>query len=229
MSLTPEQIAELQAEANKAKELQQQLDAATAKKDELEQRLNAVDAKKNEILDEKKNTTKEKDELAALVSQLKGQLDDLGQKLTESEKERQEAETKRQEAEKERITTRLKADFVSVFNSGEVHNPEHAWTMLNSFVADEKGGTVALVGGTQTTVSGLRDKLRQDPQFAYLFKPVREHGGMGSRPPASGEVSMSSNPYAPGGSLTARIALEIDNPDLAAKLEAEAEKASRQG
>ena len=40
MSLTPEQIADLQAKAAKA--------------EELEQRLNALDGKKGEILDEKK-------------------------------------------------------------------------------------------------------------------------------------------------------------------------------
>ena len=57
MSLTPEQIADLQAKAAKA--------------EELEQRLNALDGKKGEILDEKKKLQNRIDELVRAVADRK--------------------------------------------------------------------------------------------------------------------------------------------------------------
>lgn len=226
MSLTPEEIAELQAKASKA--------------DELQERLNAVDGKKGEILDEKKQLQQRLKELQdADEARKKKDLEDQGKTAELLEQERKEKEALQKQLEEkdqliaqereQRVKDRVRADFVSVFGAGEVFQPDHAWGLLHSFVQDEDGKTVASFKGQRGTVAELAAKLRQDPQYAYLFKPKGAAGGMGSRPAGGEPMGVSSNPYLPGGSLTKRIELELDNPDLAAKLKAEAATAASKG
>lgn len=221
MSLTPEQIAELQAKANEA--------------DELRQRLAAVDGKKGEILDEKKQLQQQLQELRDREeARKKKELEEQGKTAELLEQERKEKEELRKlleateqainEEKQQRVKDRVRADFISVFNAGEVFNPEHAWSLFNSLAADDEGKTVGVYQGRKVAIAELAAALRQDPQYAYVFKPRGASGGMGSRP-ANGQVDVSANPYLPGGSLSQRIALELDNPDAAAKLKAEASAA----
>lgn len=226
MTLTPEQIAELQAKAAKA--------------EELEQRLAAVDGKKGEILDEKKQLQQRLKELEDKEElRKKKELEEQGKTAELLEQERKEREALQKQLEEkdqaiakekeQRIKDRVRADFLAVFNAGEVFQPEHAWGLLHSFVQDEEGKTVASVKGQRGSVAELAAKLREDAQYAYLFKPKGGAGGMGSRPATGGPIDTSGNPYLAGGSLTKRIQLELDDPDLAAKLKAEAAKAASKG
>lgn len=226
MTLTPEQIAELQAKAAKA--------------DELEQRLAAVDGKKGEILDEKKQLQQRLKELEEKEeARKKKELEEQGKTAELLEQERREREALQKQLEEkdqaiakekeQRVKDRVRADFLAVFNGGEVFQPEHAWGLLHSFVQDEDGKTIASIKGQRCNVSELAAKLRQDVQYAYLFKPKGTAGGMGSKPASGGTIDTSGNPYLAGGSLTARIQLELDDPDLAAKLKAEAAKAASKG
>lgn len=230
MSLTPEQIAELQARAAKA--------------DELEQRLNAVDAKKAEILDEKKQmqaqlsdalaqladlqvknesgkgTKEERDKLAQEVEELRQQTKELhGLLSTET--------TKREEAEKQRIADRVRNDFTSAF-AGKVHVPAHLWTALRESVQDDGGRTVATYNGKKVAVSELPAMLAVDPEYSYHFLPERPRGGMGLRPSPAGVVDVSSNPWITG-NITQQVAIRTENPELADKLKVEASAARREG
>lgn len=222
MSLTPEEIAELKAKAQKA--------------DELEKRIEALDGNKGEILDEKKKLQKELQELKDKEeARKKKELEDQNKKDELLEMERKEKEELRKEKErleqekeelaKQRVADRLRADFLSVFNATEVHHPDHAWNLLKSLVADDDGKTVAIQGGSKVKLAEMRESMRKDPQFAYIFKPKQGAGGMGARASAGAGADISGNPYLPGGSVTARIQLEVENPDLAAKLKAEASAA----
>jgi hypothetical protein len=224
MSLTPDEIAALQAQAAKA--------------EELEQRLNAVDGKKAEILDEKKQLQIQIQELRDKEeARKKKELEDEGRTAELLEQERKEKEElKKQleekdqaiaETEKKRTQDRLRADFLAVFNASEVFQPDHAWGLLHSLIADDDGKTVATAGGQKGTVADLAGRLRKDAQYAYLFKPKGGVGGMGSRPAAGDPVDLSRNPYLPGGNVTMRVDLEVSNPDLAAKLKAEAATAAK--
>jgi hypothetical protein len=225
MSLTPEEIAELQAKA--------------AKTEELEQRLTALDDNKGEILDEKKKLQKENQELKEKEeARKKKELEDQNRTAELLEMERKEKEELRQEKERlekekdelaqQRVADRLRSDFLAIFNAAEVFQPEHAWGLLHSRVQDDGGKTVAIVAGTKATLAEMCESLRKDAQYAYLFRPKQGGGGMGSRA-SGGMVDTSGNPYLPGGNATARIQLEVENPDLAAKLKAEASAARAKG
>lgn len=226
MSLTPEQIAELQAKA--------------AKVEELESRLAAVDGKKGEILDEKKQLQQRLKELEDKEdARKKKDLEDQGKTAELLDQERKEREALQRQLEEkdqliasereQRTKDRVRADFLAVFNSGEVFQPEHAWGLLHSFANDEEGKTITTYKGQKVSPAELAGKLRQDPQYAYLFKPKGGSGGMGSKPAIGESMETSGNPYLAGGSITKRIQLELDDPDLAAKLKTEASAARNKG
>ena len=223
MPLTPDEITALQAEAAEVKSLRE--------------RLAAVDGKKGEILDEKKQLQTELQKLRDKEeARKKKELEDegrtaelLAQERKEKEELRKQIEEKDQaiaKAEEKRTQDRLRADFLAVFNASEVFQPDHAWGLLHSFVSDDDGKTVATAGGQKGTIADLAGRLRKDAQYAYLFKPKGGGGGMGSRPAAGDPIDLSRNPYLPGGNVTMRLDLETSNPDLAAKLKAEAATAA---
>lgn len=225
MSLTPEQIAELQAKAAEA--------------EQLKQRLAAVDGNKGEILEEKKKLLAELQQLKDQEeARKKKELEEQGKtaELLDQERKEKEAllkEKERLEQEKlelaqERINDRLKSDFVSAL-AGEAFVPAQLWTLFASAVKDSNGKTVVNYKGAEVAPSELAAKLRNDPEYAYHFKPKQGAGGMGSRPSAGGTVDLSGNPYLPGGSVTQRIQLELEDPDMAAKLRAEAGSARAKG
>lgn len=226
MELTPEQIAELQEKAKRA--------------DELEQRLAALDGNKGEILDEKKRLQKEVQELrdkeeARKRKELEEQnktselLEMERREKEELRKEKERLEQEKVELEEKRIEDRVRSDFLAVFSASEVFQSDHAWGLLHSLVEDDNGKTVVTYRGSKVGLTELREALRKDVQYAYLFKPKQAAGGMGSRPGTGGSADTSGNPYLPGGSVTQRIQLEVEDPDLAAKLKAEASAARAKG
>lgn len=226
MELTPEQIAELQQKASRAEELETQLAA--------------VNGNKGEILDEKKKLKQELQELRDKEeARRKKELEDQNKtaELLEIErkekeelrKENEKLELEKVELEKKRIEDRVRSDFLAIFSASEVFQPDHAWGLLHSLVKDEDGKTVVTYKGSKMGLTELREALRKDAQYAYLFRPKQAAGGMGSRPNTGGSGDTSGNPYLPGGSVTQRIQLEVEDPDLAAKLKAEASAARAKG
>ena len=224
MPLTPDEITALQAEAAEVKSLRE--------------RLAAVDGKKGEILDEKKQLQVQLQELRDKEeARKKKELEDEGRTaelLAQERKEKEELRKQNEEKDKliaegeaKRTQDRLRADFLAVFNASEVFQPDHAWGLLHSFVSDDDGKTVATAGGQKGTIADLAGRLRKDTQYAYLFKPKGGGGGMGSRPADGDPIDLSRNPYLPGGNVTMRLDLETSNPDLAAKLKAEADTAAK--
>lgn len=226
MSLTPEQIAELQTKADLADQLQQRLDALSGNKGEildekkkLQQQLQDL---QNKEAERQKKELEQQGKTAELLEHERKEKDELRKQIEEMEK------TVKEERER-RTQDRLRSDFLAVFNAGEVFQPDHVWAMLNSTVQDKDGKTVALHRGREVEVAELAASLRQDAGFAYLFKPKGSGGGMGSRPSPADPAGASGNPYLAGGSVTTRLALELENPDLAAKLQAEAGAARGKG
>jgi hypothetical protein len=224
MTLTPEEIAALQERAARA--------------EELEQRLAAVDGKKGEILDEKKQLQQQLKELQDREdARKKKELEEQGKTAELLERERKEKEELQkqiaekdqaiQQAEEQRTKDRLRADFVAGVGS-EAFAPMQLWALFQSAVQDKDGKTVVLFRGAEVTPGELAGKLRNDAEYAHHLKP-RGAGGMGSRPASGDPIEVSGNPYLPGGNVTQRITLELDNPDLAAKLKAEAAAAASKG
>ena len=228
MELTAEQIAELQRKAAEAEDLKQQLAAVNGNKDEiLAEKKKAAD--KLRELEEKeaarlKKELEEKGQFQELLKQANDNIEALRKQNEEKDKAIAEADAKR-------VEDRKRADFLAVFNAAEVFHPEHAWALLHSLVQDKNGKTIAVLDGLEVGIADLAGKLRKNPQYAYLFKAQPGNSGMGSRPatgaPAASGGGIVTNPWLPGGNVTARIAIQQEDPDLAAKLKAEASAAAR--
>lgn len=225
MTLTPEQIAELEAKAAKA--------------DELEQRLAAVDGKKGEVLDEKKKLQQQLKELQDKEeARKKKELEEQGKTAELLDQERREKEELRKllqeteqavaKAQEQRVKDRLRADFIAGLG-GEAFAPAQLWTLFQGSAKDRDGKTVIVFKGQEVAPGELTGKMRTDPEYAHHLRPKGTGGGMGTKPATGEPIDISGNPYLPGGSLTKRIELEIDNPDLAAKLKAEAANAASKG
>lgn len=218
MTLTPEEIAELQRKANLA--------------DELQQRIDALAGNKQEVLDEKKQLQKQLQELQDKeAARQKKELEDQGkyQELLEEtrknneelQKQLQEKDQALSEVEQRIIKDRLRTDFMAAI-AAEVFNPEHAWSLFNSKVADRDGKTIVVYKGAELSPVELPAKLRADSEFAYLCRPAKK-GGMGTPTGGGGTPQEGSvNPYITG-NVTQRIVLESENPEEAAKLKAEAQ------
>ena len=228
MELTAEQIAELQRKAAEAEGLKQQLAALSDNKQTiLDEKKKAADKLKELEDKEAERVKKELEE--------KGQFQELLKRANDSiaalQKENEEKDKAILEADTKRIEDRKRADFLVTFNAAEVFHPEHAWALLHSLVQDKNGKTIAVVDGLEVGIGDLAVRFRKNPQYAYLFRPQPGGGGMGSRPavgaPGATGGAVVTNPWLPGGNVTARIAIQQEDPDLAAKLKAEASAAAR--
>jgi hypothetical protein len=224
MELTAEQIAELQRQAAEAEDLKQQLAAVNGNKDE-------ILTEKKRVADELKELRDRETERQRKEMEQKGEFQELLKQANENietlRKQNEEKDRAIAEADTKRVEDRKRADFLAVFNAAEVFNPKHAWANLHSLVQDRGGKTIAVVGGVEVGLADFAGKLRKDPEHAYLFKPQGGSGGMGSRPATGASAApgggIVTNPWLPGGNVTARIAIQHEDPDLAAKLKAEAE------
>lgn len=223
MTITPEELAALQEKAAKA--------------DELQQRLAAVDGKKGEILDEKKQLQQQLKELQDREDARKAkELEEQGKTAELLELERKEKEELKkqiaerdqalQQADEQRVKDRLKADFIAGLG-GEAFAPLQLWTLFQSAAQDRDGRTVVTFKGSELSPAELAVRMRNEAEYAHHLKP-KGTGGMGSKPQAGGQVEVSGNPYL-SGNVTQRITLEANNPDLAAKLKAEAATAASKG
>jgi alanyl-tRNA synthetase len=224
MSLTPEQIAELQRKAAEAEELEQQIAA--------------LSGKKGEILDEKKQLQQQLKELqdaeaARKTKELEEQqryqelLEETRKNNEELQKQLQEKDQAINAVNEQRVKDRLRSDFMAAV-AADVFNPEHAWALFHAAAQDRDGKTIVVYKGAEIAPAELPAKMRSDANLSYLCRPVKK-GGMGasSTPPGGGGEPVT-NPYL-AGNVTAQIALQIENPDEAARLRAEARAARAAG
>jgi alanyl-tRNA synthetase len=224
MALTPEEIAELQQKAAEAEELKQQIAALSGKKGEILDEKKQLQQQLKELQDaEAARKTKELEEqqrYAELLEQTRKNNEELQKQL-------QEKDQAISAAQEQRVKDRVRSDFMAAV-AADVFNPEHAWALFQSSAADRDGKTIVVYKGAEIAPSELPAKMRSDTNLAYLCRPVKK-GGMGAptgAPGGGGEPV--SNPYI-AGNVTAQIALQLENPDEAAKLQAEARAARAAG
>lgn len=220
MTLTPEEIAALQEKAAKA--------------EQLEQRLAALDGKKGEILDEKKQLQQQLQELqdaetARKTKELEEQqryqelLEQTRKNNEELQKQLQEKEQAITAAQEQRVKDRVRSDFMAAV-AADVFNPEHAWALFQAAAQDRDGKTIVAYKGAEISPSELLAKMRLDANLAYLCRPAKK-GGMGAPAGAPGGAPDAiSNPYI-AGNVTGQLLAEMDNPEEAARLKAEARAA----
>jgi signal transduction histidine kinase len=224
MSLTPEEIAELQRKAAEAEELKQQIAA--------------LSGKKGEILDEKKQLAQQLKELQdAEAARKTKELEDqkrYQELLEETRKNNEELQKQLQEKDQaiatvneQLVKDRLRTSFIAGV-AAEVFNPEHVWSLFGGKASERDGRAIVVYKGAEIAPAELPAKLRADAEFSYLCRPVKK-GGMGaSATPPGGGGEPVNNPYITG-NVTAQIDLQVANPEEAARLKAEARAARAAG
>jgi hypothetical protein len=219
MDLTPEQIAELQKKADEA--------------DELKQRLEALAGNKNQILDEHAKTKQRLRELEEAEKarhqkeleeqgKLKELLDAARKDAEDARKEKAEAEKSREEFKLQQVKQRLRADFMAAA-AGKVVKPDHLWMLFADAVVDNEGSTAVTYKGSELAPADFIKRLQNDPDYGYQFPPSKP-GGMGAPTGGGGAAETSGNPFI-SGNVTEQIMMQLENPDEAAKLRAEARSA----
>ena len=122
----------------------------------------------------------------------------------------------------ERSRDQLKAAAMSQINSAGVINSQQMYLLLQSALrTDDEGNPVLLHGGVEQELGTYLQHLKQSPDWQHHF------GASGSKGMnAAGVVSVApgrENPYR-SGNLTEALRLEVENPELAKALKAEANK-----
>lgn len=117
---------------------------------------------------------------------------------------------------------RLKAAaMASISRSGAIA-PEQMFALLHPQLRDNEGRPVVLAGGAEQPLDAYLGNLKAPGSgFEHHFSSTGARG-MGSTANTSAAPGMS-NPYKTG-NLTERIALEVENPELAKLLKAEAQR-----
>ena len=180
---------------------------------------------------EREKLKQELEELKALqTSQAQKSLEDQGQfrelwsqaKATVSERDAEIVQLKAELAsvKQEREGDRLKAAAMSQINTAGAINSQQMYLLLQSALrTDDEGNAVVLHGGIEMPLGEYLANLKQSTDWQHHFGASGSKG-MGS----TGSVSVSpgrENPYR-SGDLTAALTLEVQNPELAKALKAEA-------
>jgi hypothetical protein len=115
---------------------------------------------------------------------------------------------------------------ISRISDAKPNNPEHVFALLKpNLRVSEAGRPVVLNGGVEVPLDQYITGMRQPGSgFEYLFQPNGVRGmNTGAFVPAGGESAggMQGNPYKDG-NITQQLLLEMQNPELAAQLQAEA-------
>ena len=142
-------------------------------------------------------------------NQLRTQIADLQRELNDT----------RQTAERETLKSRFTAAV-----SKDVIEPEQFFELNKSNIRQKDGKPVYLLGGVETDLATALETLRQPgSRYEHHFR-LSGMGGMGAggtTTASSGAPATSGNPYLTN-NVTARIALEMSNPDEASRLKAQA-------
>ena len=116
----------------------------------------------------------------------------------------------------------IQARAVSAFQQAGVQQSDHMYALLKDKLRlSEENTVVALDGGVQKPLSEYLQNLKApDSQFAYMFvgSGARGMGAVGSTPSSTAGMD---NPYATK-DFSAIVRLEMENPELAARMKAQA-------
>jgi hypothetical protein len=117
---------------------------------------------------------------------------------------------------------RLKADALAVISRNGAVSPNQLLGLLSQQLRDKDGAPVILSGGAEVPLADYVQNLKQpDSGWAHHFAPSGGRG-MGSSPTSVVSPGIE-NPYRTR-NLTEILRLEVENPELAKALKAEAMK-----
>jgi len=114
----------------------------------------------------------------------------------------------------------LRAAALGQISQANAVNPQQLYSLLQTGLRmDDEGNPVLLNGGVEQPLGDYLQHLKQSTEWQHHFSASGARG-MGASPAASVAPGMD-NPYR-SKNLTAALKLEIENPELAAALKAEA-------
>lgn len=158
-------------------------------------------------------------EYKVLVAELR---ETIKQKDLELEAARQAAGGALQAAEE----TKMKLAAFSCISDAQPNSAEDLFTLLQPKLRkSESGKPVVLNGGVEVPLAQyIADLKKPGSGQEYLFRPngVRGMNTAAYVPQGNEMAGMDENPFKPGGNLTQRLLIELQNPELAAQLQAEA-------
>ncbi len=201
-------------------------------------RIRLLEAKNAELIVEKQKVSSKFDDLNQKIRDLEnlqskakqtklekqGEYESLWKEAqgTVAEKEKEISELRTQ-LEAERSATQqqtIKAKAVNAFQQAGVQQPEHMYALHQDRLRMNGNDLMVLNGGVEEPLNSFVDGLKSpNSQFAYMFASsgARGMGAVGSTPSSVG----GENPYATG-NFSGVVKLEAENPDLAARLKAQA-------
>ena len=149
--------------------------------------------------------------------------EDAKRTVSEREAEIVELKAKLASVTQERQQDRLRAASLSQINTAGAVNSQQMYLLLQSQLRqDDEGNPVVLNGGVEQPLGDYLANLKQSSDWQHHFGASGAQG-MGSA--AGGSVAPGrDNPYR-NGNLTEALRLEVENPDLAKALKAEANRA----
>ena len=206
---------------------------------DLAAQLELLKAKNAELIAEKQKVKSNFDEMQKQIAELQSQstkqkqakLAEAGEfqqlwkdaTATVADKEKRISELEQQLEQKDAAYQQqtIQARAVSAFQQAGVQQSEHMYALLKDKLRLKDGSVVALDGGVETDLGQYLNNLRSpDSQFAYMFSGsgARGMGTVGSTPTTS---AGGANPYLTK-NFTEIVRLETENPELAARLKAQA-------
>jgi hypothetical protein len=158
-------------------------------------------------------------EYKVLVAELR---ETVKQKDIELEAARQAAGSAQQLAQ----DTEMQLAAFAVISDAQPNSVEDFFTLLRpKLKKSEANKPVVLNGGVEVPLAQyVADLKKPGSGSEYLFRPngIRGMNTAAYVPQGNEMAGMDENPFKPGGNLTQRLLLELQNPDLAAQLQAEA-------
>ena len=216
-------------EQNQAVEAQAQA-GVTDPNAELLQRIQLLEQNNSKLLDEKKATLKTNEDLQRKLSErkqadliekedYKGLHADLKASYDLKCKELEAKSAELEQAKVERQQDQIKANATNLFAQSGVNAPEHLMKILgDNLRLDENGAVVILAGGVQVPLNQHIQNLKTPGSGYEMFftgSGARGMSAVGSTSNAAGQNSWESM------SFSERLALEVQDPEAAARLKAQ--------
>jgi len=152
--------------------------------------------------------------------------EDAKQTISQRELELQELQGQLSTVQQSAAQERLKAAALGKISQAGVIAPDQLYQLMAQNLRDADGKPVALNGGVEVPLADYLAQLKNPGSGYEHFFSASGARGMGSAPGNAASVAPGmSNPWrAETFNVTAQFALQVENPDLAAALQAEAQR-----
>ena len=179
------------------------------------------DEMQKQIAELQSQSTKQKQAKLAEAGEFKSLWEDATKTVADKDRRISELESQLQEKDAAYQQQTIQSRAVSAFQQAGVQQSDHMYALLKDKLRLKDGSVIAIDGGVETDLGQYLNNLRSpDSQFAYMFSGsgARGMGTVGSTPTTS---AGGANPYLTK-NFTEIVRLETENPELAARLKAQA-------